>query len=79
MSNQNTTDKIKSELENLRAHLQMDGGDVQFIDFDEKTGVLRISLQGACIGCSMRQITLDQGIGRVLKEKIPEVKEVIEV
>lgn len=68
--------KIKQELEKLRPHLQMDGGDVEFIDFDEKTGVLKLSLQGACTGCPMSQITLQDGIGRVIKEKVPEVKEV---
>ena len=72
----NTIQKIQEELNKIRPHLQMDGGDVEFIDFDEKTGILKLRLQGACMGCPMSQITLQDGIGRAIKEKISEVKEV---
>ena len=77
MSNsQKIIEKIKSELSEIRPHLQMDGGDVEFVEFDEKDGVLKLRLQGACIGCPMSQMTLQEGIGRTIKAKIPEVKEV---
>ncbi len=69
-------DKIKIELEKVRPHLKMDGGDVEFVEFDEKTGVLKLRLQGACVGCPMSQVTLQDGIGRTVKEHVPEVKEV---
>ncbi len=59
--------------------LQRDGGDVKFIDFDEKTGVVKVQLQGHCVGCPMSQITLKQGIEEELKNTVPEVKEVISV
>ena len=69
-------DKIKKELEKVRPHLQMDGGDVEFVDFNKTTGVLKLRLQGACFGCPMSQITLQDGIGRAIKAEVPEVKEV---
>ncbi|MFH1610761.1 MAG: NifU family protein [Patescibacteria group bacterium] len=69
-------DKIKAELEKVRPHLKMDSGDVEFVDFDKETGVLKLRLQGACVGCPMSQVTLQDGIGRTVKEHIPEVKEV---
>lgn len=75
MSNQ-VIDKIKNELEKVRPHLKMDGGDVEFVEFDEKTGVLKLRLQGACVGCPMSQVTLQDGIGKAVKKNIPEVKEV---
>ncbi|MBU4360562.1 NifU family protein [Candidatus Parcubacteria bacterium] len=68
--------KIKQELEKIRPHLQMDGGDVEFVDFDEKFGVLKLRLQGACTGCPMSQVTLQNGIGGAIKKNVPEVKEV---
>ncbi len=68
--------KIKSALEEIRPHLQMDGGDVEFISFDERSGILKVKLQGACHGCPMAPVTLQDGIGRIIKEKISEVKEV---
>ncbi|MDD5289723.1 MAG: NifU family protein [Patescibacteria group bacterium] len=71
------TEKIKQELEAIRPHLQMDGGDVEFVEFDEATGVLKLKLTGACIGCPMSQMTLQDGVGRAIKEKVPEVKEVV--
>ena len=67
---------IKNELNKIRPHLQMDGGDVEFVDFDEKKGILKLKLQGACAGCPMSQVTLQDGIGRAVKKEVPEVKEV---
>ncbi len=72
-----TMAKIKKSLDQIRPHLQRDDGDVEFIDFDDKKGILKVSLKGACIGCPMSQITLQDGIGRAIKEKISEVKEVV--
>lgn len=72
-------EQIKSALDEIRPHLQMDGGDVDFVEFDETDGVLKVKLQGACHGCPMAQITLQEGIGRVVKEKVPAVKEVLAV
>ena len=74
-----TIDKIKKVLDEVRPQLQMDGGDVEFVSFDEASGVLKVKLQGACSGCPMSQITLQQGIGQAVKEKVPEVKEVVAV
>lgn len=68
--------KIKKELDKVRPHLQMDGGDIEFVEFDEKTGVLKLRLQGACQTCPMSQVTLQDGVGRVVKKEVPEVKEV---
>jgi len=57
--------------------LQADGGDVELVDVSE--GVIRLKLKGACSGCPMATITMQRGIERILKEQIPEVKEVIAV
>ncbi len=71
--------KIEEQLAKIRPQLQMDGGDVEFVSFDEETGVLKVKLQGACSGCPMSQITLQQGIGQMVKENVPEVKELVAV
>lgn len=68
--------KIKEVLDEVRPHLQMDGGDVEFISFDAKSGVLKVKLQGACHGCPMSAVTLKEGIGRIMMERVPEVKEI---
>lgn len=70
-------EKIKKQLEKIRPYIQMDGGDVEFVSFDNKAGILTIKLQGACVGCPMSQITLQEGISKTIKGEIPEVKEII--
>lgn len=61
----------------IRPSLRMDGGDVELVDVDENEGVVKVRLTGACGGCPMSQMTLQMGVERVLKEKIPEVKAVV--
>lgn len=68
--------KIKEILETIRPSLQMDGGDVSFVNFDEKSGVLNVELLGMCSHCPMSQITLKQGIEQEIRSQVPEVKEV---
>ena len=70
-------EKVESALAQIRPVLQADGGDVELVDVDE--GVVKLRLQGACSGCPMSAMTLQHGIERVLKEQIPEVKQVIAV
>ncbi len=70
-------EKIEAALEQIRPALLADGGDVQLVDVNN--GVVKVKLTGACGGCPMATITLRQGIERVLKEQVPEVKEVIAI
>ena len=68
----NMKEKVLKVLEGIRPGLQADGGDVQFIKIDENN-VVYIHLIGACGGCPMSQITLKQGIERIMKMQIPEI------
>ncbi len=70
--------KIQEILDKVRPSLQMDGGDVEFIQVREDN-VIEVKLTGACNGCPMATMTLKAGIERVLKSEIPEVIEVISV
>ena len=71
--------KIKQALEKIRPALQADGGDVHFVSFDKKSGVLKVELMGMCSHCPMAQLTLKQGIEQEVKKEAPEVKEVVSV
>jgi len=68
---------VEKELEEIRPMLQRDGGDVELVSVEE--GVVRVRLKGACGGCPMATMTLKRGIEARLKERIPQVKEVISV
>jgi Fe-S cluster biogenesis protein NfuA len=63
----------------IRPAVQDDGGDIEFVTFDETTGVVMLRLQGACAGCPSSSVTLKSGIENMLMHYIPEVREVIEV
>ncbi len=66
---------VKRAIEEIKPHLQADGGDVEFVEVTED-GVVKVRLLGACAGCPMRQMTLTQGITNFIKKKVPEVKEI---
>jgi len=65
-------EQVQTVLDQIRPALQADGGDVALVDITDE-GVVQVQLQGACRGCPMSQLTLANGVERVLKEQIPEV------
>lgn len=69
--------KIEQVLESIRPALRSDGGDVEFIDFDEEDGVVQLRLVGACGTCPVSTMTLRQGIERRLMLAVPEVKGIL--
>ena len=70
-------DKVEEVLNKIRPSLMRDGGNVELIDVND--GTVKVKLTGACAGCPMSTITLKMGIEQVLKQEIPEVKEVVAV
>jgi Fe-S cluster biogenesis protein NfuA len=67
------TEEVRMALEEVRPHLQADGGDVELVEVSDD-GVVKVRLTGACAGCPMRQMTLKGGIENYLKKKIPGLK-----
>ena len=70
-------EKIIAVLEEIRPALQNDGGDVEFIDFQD--GIVTLRMVGACGSCPMSMMTLKQGIESRLKARIPEVLSVQQI
>lgn len=69
--------KIEEVLENLRPSIQMDGGDIKFVRFED--GIVYVRMLGACVGCPVSSHTLKLGIEDALKDQISEVREVVAV
>ena len=67
-------EKVEAALNKIRPMLQADGGDVELVDVED--GVVKVRLKGACAGCPMSQMTIKNGVERILKEQIPEVNSV---
>lgn len=70
-------DRVKAILEQIRPYLQQDGGDLEYVAFED--GVVKLRLQGACSSCPSSLMTLKMGIENALKQQIKEVKEVVPV
>lgn len=68
-------EKIQAAIDKIRPMLKADGGDVELINVSED-GIVQVRLQGACSGCPMSQMTLKNGIERIIKQEVPEVKAV---
>jgi Fe-S cluster biogenesis protein NfuA len=71
-------EKVEATLGKIRPSLNADGGDVELIEVSPD-GVVKVKLTGACGGCPMSQMTLKMGIERMLKQEVPDVKEVVGV
>ena len=71
-------DKVQATLNEIRVALQQDGGDIELVEVKED-GTVRVELQGACRGCPYSQLTLTGYVEKVLKERVPGFKEVVNV
>lgn len=68
-------ERVEQALAKIRPALQADGGGVELVEITAD-GVVRVRLQGACKGCPMSQMTLKNGIERIILKEIPEVQRV---
>ncbi len=68
-------ERVDQALEMIRPALQADGGDIEVLEISED-GVVTVRLMGACGGCPMSQMTLQQGVEKLLVEQVPEVTKV---
>ena len=70
-------EKVEEALNKIRPMLVRDGGNVELVEVSD--GTVKVKLTGACAGCPMSTMTLKMGIEKILKEEVPEVKEVVAV
>lgn len=65
-------DRVAAAIEQIRPHIQADGGDVRLVEIEDET-IAIIELMGACVGCPMSQITVRHGIEGTLRLLVPEI------
>ncbi|HEY92523.1 MAG TPA: NifU family protein [Dehalococcoidia bacterium] len=70
-------EKVEAALEKIRPSLRADGGDVELVDVQD--GIATVRLTGACGSCPMSTMTLKMGVERVIKQEVPEIKELVAV
>lgn len=70
-------EKIKEIIEKIRPFLVSDGGDIEFVKYEDN--IVYVKLSGACAGCELINYTLKDGVEGAIKEEVPNVKEVVSV
>lgn len=68
-------EQVEAALAKVKPALQADGGDVELVEVTDE-GIVKVRLQGACKGCPMSQMTLKNGIERIVMRDVPGVKSV---
>lgn len=71
------TERVEKVLEKIRPYIQSDGGDISLVAVHEDTGVVEVSLHGACGSCPSSTATLKGGVERMIRQEVPEIKEVV--
>ncbi|WP_028574296.1 NifU family protein [Desulfonatronovibrio hydrogenovorans] len=66
-------EKVQAVLDKIRPSLQADGGDVELVEVTDQN-IVKVRLTGACKGCPMSQMTLKNGIERLILKELPEIK-----
>ena len=72
-------ERVEKVLEKVRPYIQSDGGDITLVSVDEASGIVKVTLSGACGTCPSSTATLKGGVERMMKQEIPEIKEVVAV
>ncbi|OAD91390.1 hypothetical protein A7A78_12105 [Aequorivita soesokkakensis] len=78
MTTQELTTKVEEALDEIRPFLQNDGGDISLVSIEEGK-VVNVQLQGACVGCSVNQMTLKSGVEMTIKKYAPQIEKVVSV
>ncbi len=78
MTDQELNQKVEDALDEIRPFLQSDGGDIALLGIEEGT-IVRVQLEGACVGCSVNQMTLKSGVEMTIKKYAPQIETVINV
>jgi Fe-S cluster biogenesis protein NfuA len=78
MTTEQLIEKVEAALDEIRPFLQSDGGDITLVSIDDDKFV-KVQLQGACVGCSVNQMTLKSGVEMTIKKYAPQIESVINI
>ncbi len=78
MTSEELKSNIEKALDEIRPFLQSDGGDIKLISIDNDK-LVKVQLEGNCVGCSVNQMTLKSGVEMTIKKHAPQIEEVINV
>ncbi|HMR17589.1 NifU family protein [Mariniflexile maritimum] len=70
---------VEKALDEIRPFLQSDGGDISLLSIEENDTLVKVQLQGACVGCSVNQMTLKSGVEMTIKKYAPQIEQVLNI
>lgn len=76
-SNEELKKRVEEALKEIRNFLQMEGGDCELVDVSGDTA--KVKLTGSCAGCPFAQLTLKMRVEKIIKDRVPEIKNVVNV
>ncbi|GIJ93556.1 NifU family protein [Capnocytophaga stomatis] len=78
MTSENVRENVLKALDEIRPFLQSDGGDITLVDIEDDK-IVKVKLEGNCIGCSVNQLTLKSGVEMTIKKYVPQIEQVINI
>ncbi|MBT8261348.1 MAG: NifU family protein [Bacteroidia bacterium] len=78
MTKKELQSKVEIALDEIRPFLQSDGGDIKLLSIDDGK-IVKVQLEGACVGCTVNQMTLKSGVEMTIKKHAPQIESVINV
>lgn len=78
MTSEELKNKVEMALDEIRPFLQSDGGDISLVSIDNDT-LVKVRLEGTCVGCTVNQMTLKSGVEMTIKKHAPQIEKVINI
>ena len=79
MTSEEVKNNVLKALEEIRPFLQSDGGDIELLGIENNDTLVKVQLKGACVGCSVNQMTLKSGVEMTIKKYAPQVEQVVNI
>ncbi|AJR02618.1 NifU family protein [Siansivirga zeaxanthinifaciens] len=79
MTSEEVRINVEKALDEIRPFLQSDGGDISLLSIEDNDTLVKVQLQGACVGCSVNQMTLKSGVEMTIKKYVPKIERVVNI
>ncbi len=79
MTSEEIKNNVQKALDEIRPFLQSDGGDIRLVGIENDDTLVKVQLEGACVGCSVNQMTLKSGVEMTIKKYVPQIEKVISI
>jgi len=78
MTSEEVKINVEKALEEIRPFLKSDGGDISLVSIEDDR-LVKVQLEGACVGCTVNQMTLKSGVEMTIKKYVPQIEKVVNI